>query len=364
MKPILITGAAGKTGRVVVHELLARGVEVRAMVRRVDARSKALAAAGAEVVVADLHDYVQLRAVLRATSRAYFIPPWDANALDSAVAFAAAARDAKIEAVVELSQWLSSPEHPSLYTRQHWLINRMFSMMPDVAHVTVNPGLFADNLLVPGILRNTAHFGIYPVPVPRDMVHAPPSNEDIGRVGAALLLDPFPHAGRSYRPTGPKLIGTDDIVATLAKIFKRPVRVISPVPEAILMCVLAHGGYAPNQRADISAYYKESSAWEINAPNTVVRDLTGREAEDFETVARRYAASPELALTPLNVLQSVLYSLQQFFSTVEMPAHFLKRQGYWQPQRPRLSSASEMWFREHGPGEAAGPVSTNRMLIS
>ena len=348
MKSILVTGASGKTGNVVVRELLAKGVPVRAVVHRLDVRSKSLAAAGADVVVADLHDYLQLKPILHGVSSAYFIPPSDANAVDSAVAFATAARESGIEAIVELSQWLSSPEHPSLYTRQHWLINRMFSMMHDIVHVTLNPGLFADALLNPGLLRNSAQFGIYPAPWPAGTRNAPPSNEDIGRVAAAVLLDPAPHAGRYYRPTGPALIGTDDIVAVLSKVFHRKVRAISPVPRALLYRTLAVGGYAANQRADIMTYFNESASWEVNAPNHVVRDLTGREPEDFETIARRYAADPVLEQTPLQFAGALLQSMQTLFANVEAPARFVQKQGYWQPRKPLLSSSSDLWLREHG----------------
>src|SRR5438034_11849273 len=52
-RPILVTGAAGQlgaVGRTVTGLLLARGLPVRAMVRRDDVRAAALRAAGADVV--------------------------------------------------------------------------------------------------------------------------------------------------------------------------------------------------------------------------------------------------------------------------------------------------------------------------
>jgi nucleoside-diphosphate-sugar epimerase len=50
IKPrIIVTGATGKTGSVVVTELLKAGYPVRAMVRRKDGRSARLRAQGAEV---------------------------------------------------------------------------------------------------------------------------------------------------------------------------------------------------------------------------------------------------------------------------------------------------------------------------
>src|SRR5262249_26027134 len=57
IKPrILVTGATGKTGSVVVTELIKAGYPVRAMVRRQDDRSARLAAQGAEIAVADMSD--------------------------------------------------------------------------------------------------------------------------------------------------------------------------------------------------------------------------------------------------------------------------------------------------------------------
>lgn len=47
-----------------------------------------------------------------------------------------------VEQIVGVTQGLASPSHPSLMTRQHWLVDRLFSMTPGVAHTIVNPGFF------------------------------------------------------------------------------------------------------------------------------------------------------------------------------------------------------------------------------
>lgn len=218
---ILVTGATGKTGRAVVDELLAKGVPVRAVVRSKDAPSAALERAGAETVVADMFDPDQLLAAMRGTQRAYYLPIYDPYLIQSATAFAVAARNARLEAVVSLGKWLASATHPSLSTRQAWLMDQVFSMMPGVAHVRVNPGYFADNYL--RLIGYAAHLGVFPI-VTGNSEDAPPSNEDIARVVVAALMAPGKHAGKRYRPTGPALLSGDDMAHILSRVLGTKIR--------------------------------------------------------------------------------------------------------------------------------------------
>ena len=80
---ILVTGAIGRTGRVVVTQLLAKGWPVRAAVRVQDARSDLLQCRGAEVVVADIFDPGQLMDAMRGVQRAYYCPPYHPFAIKS-----------------------------------------------------------------------------------------------------------------------------------------------------------------------------------------------------------------------------------------------------------------------------------------
>ncbi len=130
---ILVTGATGRTGGQVAAQLLAAGYPVRAFVRRETGTSARLRAAGAEIAVGDLSDPQALLDAMRGVERGYFLPPFDPYMIQGAAAFAVAAREARLESVVVLSQWLANPEHPTLATRQHWLADRLFAMLPDTA---------------------------------------------------------------------------------------------------------------------------------------------------------------------------------------------------------------------------------------
>ena len=201
VKPrIIVTGATGKTGSVVVSELLKAGYPVRALVHGEDGRSGRLKAQGAEIAVADMSDVERVANALKDVQRAYYCPPIDPYMIQGAAAFAVTAKEARLEHIVGMTQWLASPSHPSLMTRQHWLVDRLFSAIPGVAHTIIKPGFFADDYLV--TIGASTQLGIFPWMFGNSR-KAPPSNEDIARVAVAALMDPARHAGKSYRPTGP-----------------------------------------------------------------------------------------------------------------------------------------------------------------
>src|SRR5262245_24744742 len=119
IKPrIIVTGATGKTGSVVVSELLRAGYPVRALVRGEDDRSVRLTAQGADIAVADMSDVERIADALKDVQCAYYCPPVDPYMLQGAAAFAVAAKERRLEHIVGMTQWLSSPSHHSPMTRQ------------------------------------------------------------------------------------------------------------------------------------------------------------------------------------------------------------------------------------------------------
>jgi NAD(P)H dehydrogenase (quinone) len=163
---ILVTGATGRTGKAVVTQLLAKGWPVRAAVRVRDARSNLLQRQGAEVVTADIFDPGQLTDAMRGLQRAYYCPPYHPFVIQSALAFAVAARETGLEQIVGLSQWLAGPNHPALMSRQHWLIDQMFMALPSTAYTTIMPGFFADSPYLE-MMPFVGHLGVLPLPIPQ-----------------------------------------------------------------------------------------------------------------------------------------------------------------------------------------------------
>jgi uncharacterized protein YbjT (DUF2867 family) len=347
---ILVTGATGRTGAAVVAELLKAGYPVRALVRRDDARAAALRARGVEITVADISDAERVADAMRGVQRAYWLPPYDPAMLTGAAVFVTAAREARLEAIVSLSQWLASPNHPAFLTRQHWLADRIFAMLPNVAQTLVNPGFFADSPYL-ATIGMAAHLGMMPWMF-GDSLTAPPSVDDIARVAAAALMDPQRHGGRTYRPTGPALLSGGDMAAILSRLFGRTVRPV-PTPLWLFLKAAYLDGYPAALLSCMEHYIEEHrrGAFAIGAPNDDVARVTGRPPESFESVARRLAALPANRRSPSRTLREFARFMAVPFARAPNRGRYLRGLQIVAPAAPQYTGESAVWRREHGVAE-------------
>ena len=361
---ILVTGATGRTGGAVASQLLSKGWPVRAAVRVRDTRSDLLQRRGAEVVVTDIFDPGQLTDAMRGVQRAYYCPPYHPLVIQSATAFADAARETGLEQIVGLSQWLAGPNHPALMTRQHWLIDRMFAALPGIAHTVVNPGFFADSPYLE-MMPFAAQLGVLPLPMAGESRNAPPSIDDIARVAVAALSDPARYAGKSYRPTGPELLTVTEMAGIIGRVVGHKVRhVKSPLwlfykgakalgAEPFLLSGLRYWG-EDNDRG----------AFEVGAPNDTVRELTGKEAEDFETIARRHAALPASRQN----LRTRLAVLARFLVLPMLPGFdpvaYEKTQEHPAAPAPRSAVEDAGWMASHGAEDLRMTVSPLQQALA
>jgi uncharacterized protein YbjT (DUF2867 family) len=358
----LVVGATGKTGRAVATELARLGLPVRVLVRRDDGRVRRLAAMGMEVAIADLNDPRALGAAVSGVQRAYWCAPFDPDALALARNFAEAAQAARLEQIVGLSQWLASPAHPSLATRNTYATDRLFeSLAPRIAYTAINPGFFADNYL--RLIGFATQLGVLPS-FTGDSRNAPPSTEDIARVVVAALSDPAAHAGRSYRPTGPALLSTADMARVIGGVLGRGVRRLE-MPMWLFLKAARMQGVSAFELGGFRHYVIDhrQGAFERGAPTDTVERLTGRPSEDFATIAKRYAALPEAQRS----FSSVARAWMDFMRTPMMPGYdFQRLDREWGQTLAahRFAMADPQWMATHGaaadhtprPGEARQAV--------
>ncbi len=348
IKPkILVTAASGKTGSATALQLLEKGYQVRAMVRTSDHRSEKLRRLGAEIYVGDLDDMVDVRHALDGVQRAYYCPPFFRDSLATSMTFAVAAQENKLEMVTVMSQWLADPTNPSMQTREVWLADRLFSWMPDVATVTVNPGWFADNYRAAG-LDVIAQTGMMMIPLGEGL-NAPPSNEDIARVIVGTLTNPSPHLGKTYRPTGPRLLSPPQIAEIFGKVLGRSVK-YQDAPLWLVSKVVKSAGVPDFQTAQLLTYFEEykRNAFGIGAPTSAVLEVGGREPEDFETIARRYLAATSNTRRSLGRLSQTMLELTKAMLTpgldLEAYAH---RNDFPRILNARFTGDSPEWRETH-----------------
>ena len=225
---ILVTGAAGQLGsveRTVTGLLLDRGFRVRAMVRREDERAVSLRAAGAQVVVGDLLEPGDVYRVVRGCGRVYFGMSVSAGYLEATVTMAAVAREAGVNALVNMSQMTVSEMSiqnttPSHHQRQHWLSEQALAWS-GLPVVTIRPTMFLESFLqlaAPSV-RNRDRIEL---PFGRGKT-SPVSAADVAQVVAAALADPVPHLGRIYELTGPQSQDLDGIAREFSDALNREV---------------------------------------------------------------------------------------------------------------------------------------------
>jgi hypothetical protein len=151
----LITGAGGGVGgvsRLVVEQLLSHGAAVRAMVHRDDSRADALRALGAEVIVGDLTNPVDVSAAMFGIGRMFFNMSVSADYLEATAVVCAAAEDGDgLEVLVNMSQMTVSQmtatsTEESRQQRLHWLAEHVIGWS-GLPAVQIRPTVFLDNPL-------------------------------------------------------------------------------------------------------------------------------------------------------------------------------------------------------------------------
>lgn len=343
---ILVTGATGKTGTPTTLLLIEKGYPVRAFVHKQDHRSEALKRAGAEIFVGSLEDPIDVREAMRGVQRAYFCPPLAPGALRRATIFADSAEDAKLEVVVVLSQWLVDRTHLSIHAREKYLSSKIFEWASNLGVITINPGWFADNYMA--ALESISQFGLMALPLGSGL-NAPPSNEDISRVVVGSFVDPAPYIGKTFRPTGPKLLSPEEIAAIFGKVLGRKVR----YHNAPINLFLKFGkSIGLSDFILIQLYFflldYQRGSFGVGAPTSTVQEMGGTEPENFESIARRYVERSPFAKRTMGRTAQAAWNLTRAMLTTAPDVDALaEKLGIPRIAHGNLAADSLSWQNSH-----------------
>ena len=239
---ILITGATGDTGGYAIEQLLQKGRQVRALVHRRDDRSKRLEERGVEVVAGDYLDLDAMRAAVQGVRRAYFVYPIRPGIIQATAYFAQAAKEASVEAVVNMSQISAREDARSHAARDHWVAERVFDWS-GVGVTHLRPTFFAEWLLY---YASMVKAGMLHVPFGTGK-HAPVAAEDQARVIVGVLENPAPHRGMVYPLFGPKEYTHAEIAQVLGRVLHKNVHYKQVAIEELLQRRASSQSPAPGQ---------------------------------------------------------------------------------------------------------------------
>lgn len=225
---ILITGAAGKTGKAVIKALAADGVPVRALVRKPQHVGALQMLGAAQVSVGDFED---AQALARATSGVQAIYHICPNVSRDEVAYARAViAAAKAQGVSRFVY--HSVLHPQIEAMpHHWAKMQtedlLFASGFDLT--VLQPTAYMQNIL--GAWRGIIVEGVFRVPYPVESRISLIDLEDVAAAAALVLTKPG-HGGATYELVGTEPLSQTAVAAAIGATLQRAVHAAAePVEE-------------------------------------------------------------------------------------------------------------------------------------
>jgi uncharacterized protein YbjT (DUF2867 family) len=217
---ILVTGAAGKTGRAVIRALTAKGEAVRALVHRPEQIRSVEALGAQQVVVGDMRLRATMDQAAQGVRAVYHICP---NVSPDEVAIGQVAMVTARSAGVEHFVY-HSVLHPQIEAMpHHWQKLRVEEQLFEsgLCYTILQPTAYMQNVL--------AHWdqimeqGVYPVPYAVETRLGMVDLEDVAEAAAVVLTEPG-HAGAVYELAGAEVLSQTEVATILGQQLAHPVR--------------------------------------------------------------------------------------------------------------------------------------------
>jgi uncharacterized protein YbjT (DUF2867 family) len=283
---ILVTGAAGKTGRAVIRALTAKGEAIRALVHRPEQIPSVEALGAQQVVVGDVRLQATMDQAAWGVRAVYHICP---NVSPDEVTIGqvaiAAARSAGVKHFV-----YHSVLHPQVEAMpHHWQKLRVEEQLFEsgLSCTILQPTAYMQNVL--------AHWdqiveqGIYPMPYAVETRLGMVDLENVAEAAAVVLTEPG-HAGAVYELAGAEVLSQTEVATILSQQLGRPVRA-----EAVPLETCdgraresGLGDYQIETLVKMFCYYERYGFW---GNPRVLRWLLGRPPTTFSAFVERSRCS-------------------------------------------------------------------------
>ncbi|MGD0688951.1 MAG: NmrA family NAD(P)-binding protein [Candidatus Bathyarchaeia archaeon] len=279
---ILVTGAAGKTGRAIITALLARNRSVRALVYR-EEQAQPLKSVGVDQVkVGDMRSDATIRDAVRGVEAIYHIcPNVDPDELSIGRTIISNARASGIRHFV-----FHSVLHPQVELMpHHWLKLRVEEALleSNLPFTVLQPAAYMQNVL--SQLEEMVERGIYSVPYSPEAPMSLVDLDDVAQAAATVLCEPG-HVGSIYELAGPEVLTPREIAAAIGNRLGRDVRAEQTSIENWRRQAEGSGlgRYRIETLAKMFHYYDRYGLW---ANSRILRNLIGRSPTTFHEFIER-----------------------------------------------------------------------------
>ncbi|MEA3336910.1 MAG: NmrA family NAD(P)-binding protein [Chloroflexota bacterium] len=279
---ILVTGAAGKTGRAVIRALRSGDAAVRALVRRPQQAAVKRELGVKEVVAGDLMDRESLAQAFRGVDSVYHICP---NMHPAEVDIAEGVVNAALAADVRHFAFHSVLHPQTEEMPHHWQKLRVEEMLfqSGLPFTILQSAPYMQNLLAHR--QRIVEGGELPMPYRADARLALVDLNDVGAAAATVLLEPG-HKDAIYELVGEAALSQRETAAILGQELGRPVTVVEVPLDGWQAGAVARGldGYRLESLLRMFEYYE---AHGLTGNPNVLRWLLGRPPASLASFARR-----------------------------------------------------------------------------
>ena len=279
---ILVTGATGRTGSEVVKALIAKGEQVRALVRDPQ-RAEVIQGPGVELVVGDVEKPETWDAALQGVDKVFLLSPEGPQMAELHGKFADAAKRAGVRHLVRMSILVANPDSPLAIGRWHGEADQNVANS-GIPYTIIRPAYFMQNII--GSARMIASENAFPGAMGDGKVGVI-DTRDIGNVAATVLTSDG-HEGKTYPLTGPEALSMGELAGKLSAVLGKEVKYVNVSQEDAKAGMMAMG--MPDWMADgwvAMAMMISTGAADMVTP--MVKEVTGEEPRSFDQFAGDYA---------------------------------------------------------------------------
>jgi uncharacterized protein YbjT (DUF2867 family) len=227
---IAVVGATGNTGRAVVKELKTLSEDPICIVRNAE-KAREVLGPGTRTAVAELTDRAALDKALQGVTRVFVVTGHNPAMAEQQIGVMEAAEKAGAKYLVRVSggRAVARADSPSVVGRGHHAIEEALKKSR-LGWVILRPGLFMQNIFAQAALIKGE--GKMVMAFSKDRPVALLDVRDTGALGARIVADPAPHAGKTYEFTGRRTTYAE-FADVFAQVLGKPIAYVTTTVEQL-----------------------------------------------------------------------------------------------------------------------------------